>query len=84
MPIKYSKQLCKNFEDDNGNDTISKHSRNNFDNEDQKPAPAPTLSECIQAADIAQSRLTDRRKMKSKVNNRSVTTHLSGWLASSF
>ena len=67
-----------NFEDDNGDkNTSSQLSRNTIDqHKDQKPAAAPTLSECIQAAGIAQSRLADRGKKKSKVNDRIVAMHL--------
>ena len=38
--------------------------------------PAATLSECIQAAGIAQSRLADKVKKKAKVNDRIVAMHL--------
>jgi hypothetical protein len=40
------------------------------------PMPTATLSECIQAAGIAQSRLADKGKKKAKVNDRIVAMHL--------
>ncbi len=48
-----SKRHRKNSEDDKGDNTSSKLRRNTIDHEGQKPAAAPTLSECIQPAGIA-------------------------------
>jgi hypothetical protein len=38
--------------------------------------PAATLSECIQAAGIAQSQMADKRKNLTKVNDRKIAMHL--------
>ena len=40
------------------------------------PSAAATLSECIQAAGIAQSRIADKGKKKAKVNDRKIAMHL--------
>ena len=87
MLAKYTvprqKRRRKNLDEDDGDDTSSKLTRNTIDHDDddQKPATAsaPMLSECIQAAGITQSRLVDRWKKKAKVNDRIVAMH-SKWV----
>ena len=41
-----------------------------------QPSAAATLSECIQAAGIAQSRIADKGKKKAKVNDRKIAMYL--------